>query len=299
MNKKAYNLAELVLVIAIIGLVLILLYKTIRPSYKAVPLAYSRVYTSLDDAVYNSFEKLREINGIFPGADGNPDPYKSAQQLCRLIATDPAQPEGEGYINTIFYNCAQNFKTAPAYMTGNFFNDDNIAFIAANSMKFYISPLQQVRVKNGVSKKQSLTVRYFIVWVDLNGKKGPNSAFVNKKGIIDIVPFIVTTRGTVMPAGYPTTDATYFTAYVQYPIDSTPMSSRSRTYYDAQSAAFNGREYPFYDEFSIRDSLLRQHQGTALDIKSYSPQSSGYDKPCELKKETDEPLCRVEINDRF
>ena len=74
MNKKAYNLAELVLVIAIIGLVLILLYKTIRPSYKAVPLAYSRVYTSLDDAVYKSFEKLREINGIFPGADGNPDP---------------------------------------------------------------------------------------------------------------------------------------------------------------------------------------------------------------------------------
>ncbi len=297
--KKAYNLAEVVLIIAIVGFIVMLLFKTIRPSYKAVPLAYSRVFTSLEDAIYNSYEKLREENGIFPGANGRPDPYKSAQRLCELIATDPMQPDGGGYINTLFYNCGENFKTVPEYITSNTFNEDNMAFMAANSMKFYISPLQQVKVQNGVSKNQIVTVRYFIVWVDLNGKKGPNSAFINKKGVIDIVPFIVTTRGTVLPAGYPTTDTRYFSAYVQYPLDSTPLSSQSRTYYDAQTAAFDGKEYPFYDEFSIRDSILRQHQGTALEIKSFSPQSHGYDKPCVLKKETDEPLCRVEINDRF
>lgn len=299
LNKKAYNLAEVVLIIAIVGFIVMLLFKTVRPSYKAVPLAYSRVFTSLEDAIYNSYENLREINGIFPGSDGKPDTYKSAQQLCRLIAANPTQSDDSGYINTVYYNCGENFKTVPEYITSNTFNEDNLAFVATNSMKFYISPLQQVKVQNGVSKNQIVTVRYFIVWVDLNGKKGPNSAFVNKKGIIDIVPFIVTTRGTVLPAGYPTTDIRYLSAYVQYPLYSTPISSQSRTYYDAQTAAFNGKEYPYFDEFSIRDSLLRQHQGTALSIKSFTPQSQGYDKPCALKGETDEPLCRVEINDRF
>ncbi len=299
MTKKAYNLAEMVLVIAIIGFIVMLLYKTIDPSYKAVPLAYSRVFTSLEDAVYNSYQKIREKNKIFPGADANPDPYKSAQQLCRLIATDPLQADDSGYINTVVYNCGENFKTVPEYMTSNMFNDNNMAFVASNSMKFYISPLQQVKIINAVSPKQKIALRYFIVWVDLNGKKRPNSAFKNKKGIIDIVPFIVTTTGAVLPAGYPTTDVRYFSAYVQYPLDNKPMSSQSRSYYDAQTAAFNGKEYPFFDEFSIRDSILRQHQGTALEIKSFNPQSFGYDKPCKLKKETDEPLCKVEINDRF
>ena len=299
MKYRAYTLAEIMIVVAIAALIIMLLYKTVNPSYKAVPLAYSRVYTSLDDAIYNSYEKLREENGIFPGADGKPDPYKSAQQLCRLIAADPSQAGDEGYINTVLYNCGENFKTVPEFITSNTFNYENTAFVAANSMRFYISPLQSVKVPNAVAKDRKVTVRYFIVWVDLNGKKRPNSAFINKKGVIDIVPFIVTTRGTVMPAGYPTTDMRYLSAYVQYPLDNTPISSQSRTYYDAQTAAFNGKEYPFYDEFSIRDSLLRQHQGTALEIKSFSPQSPGYDKPCALKKPTDEPLCRVEINDRF
>ena len=193
--KKAYNLAEVVLIIAIVGFIVMLLFKTIRPSYKAVPLAYSRVFTSLEDAIYNSYEKLREENGIFPGANWRPDPYKSAQRLCELIATDPMQPDGGGYINTIFYNCGENFKTVPEYITSNTFNEDNMAFMAANSMKFYISPLQQVKVQNGVSKNQIVTVRYFIVWVDLNGKKGPN-----RYGI-DYFMFIFTVDGHVIPVG--------------------------------------------------------------------------------------------------
>ena len=300
MNKKAYNLAEMVMVIAIIGFIVMLLFNTINPSYKAVPLAYSRVFTSLEDAIYNSYEKIKQKNTLFPGEGQNPDPFQSAQQLCKLIAASPFEDEeSSGYINTVVYNCGENFQTVPEYIRSNTFNESNMAFQATNSMKFYISPLQQVKIKNAVSEKQIVAIRYFIVWVDLNGKKRPNSAFINKKGIIDIVPFIVTTRGNVLPAGYPTTDMRYFSAYVQYPLDNTPMSSQSRTYYDAQTAAFNGREYPFYDVFSIRDSILRQHQGTALEIKSFSPQSSTYDKPCKIKKSTDEPLCKVEINDRF
>ena len=299
MKKNAYNLAEMVLVIAIIGFIVMLLYKTINPSYKAVPLAYSRVFTSLEDAIYNSYEKIRAKNGIFPGANQNPDPEKSAQQLCKLIATNPLESGNSGYINTTVYNCGENFQTVSQYIQHDSFNEKNMAFQATNSMKFYISPLQQVKIKNAVSKNQTVTIRYYIVWVDLNGKKRPNSAFLNKKGIIDIVPFIVTTRGDVLPAGYPTTDMRYFSAYVQYPLNNTPISSQSRTYYDAQTAAFNGKEYPFYDVFSIRDSILRQHQGTAMEIKSFSPQSFGYDKPCKLKNPTDEPLCKVAINDRF
>ena len=66
MNKKAYNLAEMVMVIAIIGFIVMQLYNTINPSYKAVPLAYSRVFTSLEDAIYNSYEKIKQKNTLFP-----------------------------------------------------------------------------------------------------------------------------------------------------------------------------------------------------------------------------------------
>lgn len=297
MNKKAYNLAEMILVLVIVGFIVMLMYKTIKPSYKAIPIAYYRVFTSLEDAVYNSYEKIREKNFIFPGANQKPDPYKSAQELCSLIATNPNKSDSKGYINTVVYNCDNDkFKTVPEYIKNDIFNDENMAFQAANSMKFYISPLQEVDIKNAVSEKQIITVRYFLVWVDLNGKKRPNSAFINKKGPIDIVPFIVTTRGEVLPAGYPTTDIRYMSAYVQYPLNHIPRASQSRTYYDAQTAAYNGKEYPYYDVYSIRDSILRQHQGTPLEIKSLTPQASGYDKPCTLKNKTDEPLCKIEIN---
>lgn len=296
MYKKAYNLAEMVLVIVIIGFIVMLMYKTIKPSYKAIPIAYYRVFTSLEDAVYNSYEKIREKNQIFPGADEKPDIYKTAQELCSLIATNPEEADDNGYINTVIYNCGENFKTVPENIRNNIFNDENMAFQATNSMKFYISPLQEVDIKNAVSEKQIITIRYFIVWVDLNGKKRPNSAFINNKGPIDIVPFIVTTRGEVLPAGYPTTDIRYLSAYVQYPLNHTPRASKSRTYYDAQTAAYSGREYPYYDVYSIRDSIIKQHLGTPIEIKSFSPQTDDYDKPCKLKKKTDEPLCKIEIN---
>lgn len=299
MKKQAYSLAEMIIVIAIISFIILLMFKTIKPSYKTIPIAYNRVFTSLEDAVYNAYQKILDENTIFPGGEEKPNPYKSAQELCTLIATNPKVTDDKGYINTIVYNCGKSFKTVPAKITRNVFSDDNMAFQAANSMKFYISPLQSVKIKNAVSKNQIINVRYFIVWVDINGERNPNTAFTNKKGIVDIVPFIVTTRGDVLPTGYPTTDMRYLSAYVQYPLNTTPLSSQSMTYFDAQTSAYGGKEYPYFDALSIRDSILNQHTGTAMEITSYNPQSITYDQACKPEKASDEPLCKIEINSRL
>lgn len=297
--KSAYNLAEMMLVIAIISFILILTFSTIKPSKKTIPLAYYRAFSSLEQAAYNVFETLKENDKNFPGEETDSDPKKAAKELCSLIATNPDKTDNKGYINTVIYNCAENFKTIDRSGKDYLFKDSNMAFQAANSMKFYISPLEKVSVKNAVSKNQRVEIKYFIVWVDLNGNRTPNTADYTKKKVIDIVPFIVTTQGVVLPTGYPATDINYLSAYVEYPLSTKPSFSELKTYYEAQTAAFGGKEYPIYDAYSIRDSLQKSLYGTAAQIRGYFPKDETYEKLCKPAKNTDEPLCKIKINEKL
>lgn len=295
--KPAYNLAELLIVIAIISFLILLTFTTIKPSKKIYPVAYNTAFTSLEQAVYNSYETLKASGRKFPAEDRKKTPEQSARELCSLLAANPEEEDSEGYINTVVYNCNENFKPIDRSGKDYFFKDENMAFQAANSMKFYISKPEKILVPNAVSKTQKVGIKYFIVWVDLNGSRTPNTADYAGKGFADIVPFIVTTKGAVLPAGYPTTDVNYLSAYVQYPLSAKKQMSELTTYYDAQTAAYGGREYPIFDEYSIRDSLQKALRNTAAEIKGYSPKRTDYDKICKPEKPLDEPLCRIRIKD--
>lgn len=298
-EKQAYNLAEMLLVIAIISFIILLTFTTIKPSKKIYPVAYYRAFSSLEQAVYNGYEKIKAAGNSFPGEDNKKPPEQAAKELCALLASNPNSETDKGYINTVVYNCNEDFKTIDRSAKDYFFTDENMAFQAANSMKFYISKPEKILVPNAVSKTQKVGIKYFVVWVDINGERTPNTADYAGKGFADIVPFIVTTRGAVLPAGYPTTDVNYLSAYVQYPLSAKRQMSEPIAYYDAQTAAYAGREYPIFDEYSIRDSLLKSLRGTAAEIKGYSPKITDYDKLCKPEKPLDEPLCKVKINERL
>ena len=62
------------------------------------------------------------------------------------------------------------------------------------------------------------TGKNYIVYTDINGKKSPNRLNLEEGNELypDIVPFAVTTRGEVIPMGYPIYDTMYLSAQVRY-----------------------------------------------------------------------------------
>ena len=99
-------------------------------------------------------------------------------------------------------------------------------------------------------------LKYFIVWVDLNGDRNPNIAEWNKNKPSDIVPFVVTTSGGVIPIGAPTIDTRYITVRIKYPSDSSlKYSPKSMNFLEGQIAAYNSKEFPSYDQLSLSNSL--------------------------------------------
>ena len=100
-------------------------------------------------------------------------------------------------------------------------------------------------------------VKYFVVWVDLNGDRRPNTTAWSEKKPADVVPFIITTAGKVIPAGAPILDNRYSTVRIQYPVGSDLKYSReSMTFLQGQVKAYNNRQYPSYELFSIINSIF-------------------------------------------
>ena len=277
---KAFTIPELLIFLTIVGVISVFMLTIIKPGEKYLPYAYYTVYTALSEAAFNIKEDALDtnngdINGtakaedkVFPGvkadAGNQTEAQAAARELCKKLAIDPdADPDNAasgfqyGYINTTEYFCsAANFK--PLSLTSNFTENDintKMAFRATNSMRFYISELASVDVPDNMNGNTSQNVKYFVVWVDLNGDRRPNITAWSEKKPADIVPFIITTSGMVIPAGAPIVDPRYTTVRIQYPLGSTlKYSAESLTFLDGQVRAYNKREYPAYELYSILNS---------------------------------------------
>ena len=113
-----------------------------------------------------------------------------------------------------------------------------------------------MNVPNSMESDANYELKYFIVWVDLNGDRNPNIAEWNKNKPSDIVPFVVTTSGSVIPIGGPTIDTRYTTVRIKYPSDSSlKYSPKSMNFLEGQIAAYNSKEFPSYDQLSLSNSL--------------------------------------------
>lgn len=280
-NKlDAFTIPELLIFLTIVGVMSVFMMNIIKPGEKYIPYAYYTVYNALSEAAYNIKEDALDISSgnnadtakeedkVFPGvkasANNQTEAKAAARELCKKLAIDPdSDPDNAssgfqyGYINTTEYFCsAADFK--PLSLKNSLTNNDintKMAFRATNSMRFYISEMGSINVPDNMNGDNIQEVKYFVVWVDLNGDRRPNTFAWSEKKPADIIPFIITTSGIVIPAGGPIVDPRYTTMRIQYPSGSDlKFSARSFSFLEGQIMAYNKREYPAYELYSIQNS---------------------------------------------
>lgn len=306
MKKTAFSIPEILIFMTIVGIICVFMLTMIKPNEKYLRYAYYNVYYSLATAAFNisqDAQDMRELNeeGM---AEADKKFPETAKELCKKLALDPASKAGDkdssyGYLNATIYNCGTGFKAVTKDTKANEFKDENIAFITTNSMKYYISEPNSVTVKDAAMDNSDVILPYFLIWVDLNGKRTPNATTWKESRAADIVPFVLTRSGKVIPVGYPTVDKKYMQSRIKYGIDVRDNFSNASTFYETQMAAFGDREYPSMDILSIRETLAKKLKGTAAEIaKTDYPKSPSVDTNCAITSEMSIPACVVEIDEQ-
>ena len=318
MNKNAFTIPELLIFLTIVGVISVFMLTIIKPGEKYLPYAYYNAYNTLSTAVFNIREDANDLNmsdtnntekpedKVFPGAN-NDFTTSSAlttmgRELCKKLAVDPnADSETAaqyGYINTSEYFCSTF--TPIRNFSATFPDNQTPAFRASNSMLYYISIMGKLEVPDAMNNNKVQTIKYFTVWVDLNGDRRPNTAKWSPKKPADIVPFIVTTSGTVLPVGAPTIDTRYMTARVQYPTDSKrKFSVKSASYYEAQIMTYGDKEFPSYDLLSLRSSIKKVVRAPYNLIKTEINEidkRAKLDDNCKMT-ENEPPVCTLIIDE--
>jgi hypothetical protein len=297
MKKKAFTIPELLVFLTIVGVISVAMITIIKPNEKYLKYAYYNVYNVLATAAYNVIEDVNDARGeesdhpgtvsesdrYFPGIEPGKTDEVYAKELCKKLAINPSSTNKYGYINSTKYNC-DSLKTVTTSPTdANFADETNMAFMATNSMRFYITSLDSITVHDPIRNSDTL-LKYFVVWVDLNGTRGPNTAGWTEGRAADIVPFVVTTSGQVLPIGNPTVDRRYLSARVQYPTGEKPPVSANRTYYESQIAAYGpgttAEEYPVNDLHSIRNSWNNKFTSGPIKLEKIPSTTTALDTQC-------------------
>jgi len=251
--KRAFTLGEVLIVFIIIGIIAGLSLLTIKPWEKQYKMFYQRMYHSIQLAVYNHMLESSSDENAFPSSDKN---------LCKVLLE---------YINTS--NNAQVSSCDTMQSVGDnpsaaTFADKNPAIQASNGTKIWIGSnggapfvLNQVinarrTLSSGTVKNEQTTdsIRYYFVYVDINGDRSPNTPVWSDGRMADIVGFIVTDTFEVIPIGYPQVDIRYLSAHVVYPPLEVEYSvsdtisknvdeevSDPMTYYEAKVKAYGQR----------------------------------------------------------
>lgn len=262
---KAFSLAEILIVLVIIGVIVVLMLNIIKPSKFVTKMQYMKAYNMLTVAAYNVYDDALNDNKTIL--------YTSTSDLCTHLTN---------YINTTYKNCNAS---AIAY-TGASFPDSSRKFMASNDMIFYIS--------------NPLTIgemTHRIVWVDINGKRKPNTATWKFGNPADIVAFDINDQGEVVPLGYPKIDRHYMQAKVVYASDEENEKSYPMTYLEAQTMAFGGKSFDYdmmsynFDQTngSFANSVLR------IETKRAQKYTKTITSGCENETDAEFPRCTVEI----
>lgn len=260
MKKHAFTIPEVLIVIVVIGIIMVMMITIVKPNEKYLRPAYTNTFTNLNNAAFNIKQDANKAYGLFIETDPDKKPTEpilpedtsfpvEVRDLCKKLAVDPNNMGSKyGYLNTLVNNCS-SFKPIELSSRNEDFKDENIAFISSNSMKYYMSDIQSTNYTSS-----SNNIKFFVVWVDLNGKRKPNTIEWKKNKPADIVPYIITTTGEVVPTGYPTVDLRYLSARVEISDNTQTVYSTSQTFYETQKRAYGSTEYPTLDPTSVNFS---------------------------------------------
>ena len=235
---NAITMAEMMIALLIMAILAVFALTTIKPQDKAYKWLYVRIYHSLEDAVYNSMT-LRNVDG-FPA---------TSTDFCNMLKEYINTADEGEEVNQVNPKCeAGRDLTRDAAD----FPEDKIQLILSNGMRLWIgSNAGAPYVLSEVIDGNTATMKYYVVFADINGSKGPNLAQWDDTGnfdwnysskMVDIVAFVVTEASIVIPVGPPEIDTRYMQAVVIYPPDdeNCPDCTRSspNTYYWAKNNAW-------------------------------------------------------------
>ena len=235
MNKKtAFTLAEVLVTMAIIGIVVTFGLKAALQNDKAIRHLYANTYHALDKALYNGYNFPTATSHGDPFVDKDPNGYvpvgraagngssissdEGTERLCYMLTE---------YINTTRNNPCQGSRTR--LMSDNpqdaDFTDARVQFIASNGVKIYISRRMPYKGAGPIPYRAGQDTTFYIIYADINGAKFPNSmnyrtekraAGKGKTVDPDIFAFAALDFGRVVPLGVPEFDGRYMLSRIAY-----------------------------------------------------------------------------------
>lgn len=305
--KKAFTLGEALIVFVIIGVIATLGLTIVKPWDRQYKIFYQRMYHSIQLAVYNHM--LNSADSAFP---------KTRTELCQALLE---------YINT-----ADNAQTCGGFNPGEnpgaaVFSDPKSELnkpdiIASNGARIWIGSssndpfeLEQTicteYAEDNTTCNTALKdkVNYYLVYVDINGDKAPNSPVWSSSKIADVVVFAVTDNFEVIPLGYPQVDARYLSAHVIYPALETEYSTSENvsktveeevsdpmTYYEARTKAYGDKVISgVHATYSWDDKLGATFKITAIDNSSKTG-TAAYNSFYETAPEFDETCSTQDLD---
>ena len=256
MIKKAFSMIEVMIVLTVIGFIIIAELCIINQKANEYGQSYYATYNALKKANYNVLADIYcpDVNSTNAACRLGPRSYPTEpRELCSRLTE---------FINVSENNCSSTNFTVINDNANNI-NTNNPAFIASNSFRFYIGNERTYVVTDVNGRRDEL--RYFVVYVDINGEKRPNRLRCDDSDVLpDIVPFALTRRGEVIPMGLPVYSNAYMTAKIKYPgtinEDSNEMenkSASSMSYYEATFGAWpNGNNSEVQENYDIPFSIM-------------------------------------------
>lgn len=265
----AFTLAEMLTVAFIVGVLTVISIGSLRRTDDEFGPLYYRTYDALKTAAYNVYlDTHNDPQRDFPTTLAGSNDTGLCQRLIEYINVSGAASCNSNTIS--FPETDDQFKPA----------QKKIQFTGSNSQRFYFGPVQNTTI-SGVN------LTWFIVYVDLNGERGPNSitAPTGRVRLADIVAFAVSSQfGEVIPMGEPIVNRKYMTAKVWYPdklVGTKRYENRrsdSMTYFEAKRRAMGkteniGKMYgyagastvEFTEKTSIRSSKIYTEYNTLLN----------------------------------
>ena len=171
-NKLGFTIAELLVVMAIIGVLTAIGINAFLTYDKGVKYLLSNTYYSLDRAVFNATLQVQETGGWENYKTKNEDGTTRNNVFGTVDATSAARTLCQGiahYITPVEGNqaCTNGINIS---LTGNEaqFSNTPPMFTAINGVRFWMTTRQETTI-NGTK------VRYFVIFADLNSDRGPNS----------------------------------------------------------------------------------------------------------------------------
>lgn len=277
-KKNAFTLTEVLICIVIVGfLSAFAIDSLIKAQDRSLRYKYSSLYTNLSEAHYNALI----TKYIAPaGSDYDTgDPFDSsliegrgADVLCRKLVE---------YIDTFAEDCSASNLVDPAAEDFT----DTLKFVAQNGMKFYISDKQTIDPGDDFDP-----IYFYLVYVDLNGDKGPN-ILDNNPNVTeppDIVGFALVDNGYVTPLGLPEVDTRYMMTRLIY-IDNNKQVYKepSQAYYITKNEAWGiykdvseNLNFDIDVAFSLNDRIRNSiAESSRLNI-SFSPTGTDVYEKC-------------------